>query len=257
MKKLPIGLQVYSIREEAERNFKQAMKEVKDMGYDGVELAGIYGHQPEDIKDWLNEIGLIPISAHVPYADLRYELEKTVKTYATIGCSYIAIPYLVEDERYGTKAYEEFIQFLPRIAEECTKYYIVLLYHNHDFEFLKTSTNEYVLDDLFQRLPVQELQAEIDTCWVKASNVDPTQYISQYKGRCPVIHLKDFTGVLPVEFTAIGQGVQDIKGILDASVAAGAKWIIVEQDSHSTNAPMEDTRLSIEFLKALDGDRYE
>lgn len=251
MEKLPVGLQVYSIREEAGQDFKKAMKEVKDMGYDGVELAGIYGHQPEDIKNWLNEIGLIPISAHVPYSELSSDLEKTVAIYATIGCSYIAIPYLMEEERYGTKAYDEFIKFLPRIADECKKYDMVLLYHNHDFEFQKTATNEFVLDDLFQQLPFQVLQAEIDTCWVKAADVDPIDYINQYKGRCPVIHLKDFTGNIPVEFTAIGHGIQDIKGILEASVTSGAKWVIVEQDSHSINAPMEDARLSIEYLKSI------
>lgn len=251
MEKLPIGLQVYSIREEAETDFINAMKAVKDMGYDGVELAGIYGHRPEEIRDWLKEIGLNSVSAHVPYNELRDNLEKTVAVYATIGCNYIAIPYLIEEERYGTKAYEEFIEYIPRIAEECRKYDMVLMYHNHDFEFQKTEKNEFILDDMFQRVPSNVLQAEIDTCWVKASKVDPISYINQYKGRSPVVHLKDFTGNLPVEFTPIGQGVQDIKGILEASITSGAKWVIVEQDSHSLNSPMEDIKLSITYLKSL------
>lgn len=251
MRKLPVGLQVYSIREETEQDFIKAMREVKEMGYDGVELAGIYGHQPEEIRDWLDNIGLIPISAHVPYSELRDNLENTVAIYATIGCKYIAIPYLIEEERYGTKVYEDFLEFIPNIAKECEKQGVILLYHNHDFEFLKTEENEYILDDLFQRFPPNVLQAEIDTCWVKASNVDPIKYVQQYKDRCPVVHLKDFTGELPVEFTPIGQGVQDIKGLLEASIESGAKWIIVEQDSHAINLPMEDTRLSIQYLKKI------
>ena len=69
MRTLPIAIQVYSIREEAERDFTKTMQEVKKMGYDGVELAGLYGHTPEDIRDILKNIGLTPISAHVSYSE--------------------------------------------------------------------------------------------------------------------------------------------------------------------------------------------
>lgn len=251
MTKLPIGLQVYSIREEAEANFVKTMQEVKDMGYDGVELAGLYGHKPEEIRDWLNEIGLVPISAHVPYAELKNDLQGIVAAYAVIGCTYIAIPYLGDDERYGSKAYDEVLTFIPAIAEECKKYGIILMYHNHDFEFEKTEEGEYVLDSMYKSISKDVLQTEIDTCWVNVAGVDPISYIKKYENRCPVVHLKDFTGKKPVEFTAIGQGVQDIQGILAASNESGANWVIVEQDGHTKHTPMEDTKLSIDYLRSL------
>ncbi|HIT90142.1 MAG TPA: sugar phosphate isomerase/epimerase [Candidatus Merdenecus merdavium] len=221
------------------------------MGYQGVELAGLYGHKPESIRDWLKEIGLIPISAHVPYAELRDELEKTVQAYKTIGCSYIAIPYLPEDERYGTDSYDEFLSSIPKISEVCKSHGIVLLYHNHDFEFQKDREGSYILDALYSQFPADILQAEIDTCWVKVSKVDPISYIKQYAGRCPIVHLKDYTGAEPVEFTALGKGIQDIQGIATASIQAGAKWVIVEQDDHTIHTPMEDVRLSIDYLKEM------
>lgn len=249
MSKLPIGLQVFSIRKEAEADFVQTMRKVKSMGYDGVELAGLYGHAPEKIRDCLKEIGLNPISAHVPYDQLKSDLPGTVAAYACIGCKYIAIPYLTEEERYGTKAYSEMLDNIPEIAGECGKYDITLLYHNHDFEFQKTEEGMYVLDALYQAFPSEVLQTEIDTCWVKASGEDPAAYIRKYKNRCPVVHLKDFTGTKPVEFTALGQGVQDVQGLLTAAVESGAEWVIVEQDEHLLNSPMEDMKLSIEYLE--------
>ena len=66
----PIALQLYSVRTDMEADFEGTLKKVKDLGYDGVEFAGLYGNKPADIKAWCEEIGLVPISAHVPFVDM-------------------------------------------------------------------------------------------------------------------------------------------------------------------------------------------
>lgn len=251
MVKLPIALQVYSVREEAAADFNSTMQKIKDLGYDGIELAGLYGLKPEYIRDCLNNIGLNPISAHVPYSELKNNLQETVEAYAVIGCKYIAIPYLAESERYGGAAYEDMLAFIPTLAEECKKHDIILMYHNHDFEFQKTEEGEYILDALYRECSEDILQTEIDTCWVKVAGVDPISYIKQYKGRVPIVHLKDYTGSEPLELTAVGHGIQDIEGILNICLEAGTKWVVVEQDEHTVNTPMEDTKLSIEYLRKM------
>ena len=70
MSKLPVAVQVYSVREDAEADFKGTMQKIKDMGYDGVELAGLYGMKPEEVRAILDEVGIPCISAHVPYLSL-------------------------------------------------------------------------------------------------------------------------------------------------------------------------------------------
>ena len=60
MKTLPVAVQVYSVRDDAERDFKGTMQKIKDMGYDGVELAGLYGMKPAEVKAILEEVGLVP-----------------------------------------------------------------------------------------------------------------------------------------------------------------------------------------------------
>lgn len=251
MKTLPVALQVYSVRDDANNDFVKTMQDVKLMGYDGVELAGLYGHSPEQIREILKEIGLVPISAHVPYDAFAQDLQGTIQTYLTIGCKYVAIPYLFEDSRYGTEKFKEFMKFLPTIAKACKQAGLTLLYHNHDFEFKKTDEGEFVLDYIFRSVPAEELQVELDTCWAKFSGVDPVGYLKKYSGRCPIVHLKDYNGADPFEFRALGRGVQNVQAIIKEAAEIGSEWVVVEQDQHYGYTPMEDARISRVYLREL------
>lgn len=251
MRTLPIALQLYSIREEVSEDFINTMRKVKEMGYDGVELAGLYGHSPEEIRGCLEKIGLIPISAHVPYDEFASDLQAAVRRYKTVGCSYVVIPYLMEDCRYGTDYFEDMMKNIPEIAKECQKEGMVLLYHNHDFEFAITSDKEYVLDYMYRRIPSEELQIELDTCWVKVAGVDPVEYMKKYERRIPIVHLKDYAYTDSFEFRAVGYGIQDIPSLLEQSVKGQSQWIIVEQDNHAKYSALEDARMSRDYLKNL------
>ena len=251
MGKLPVALQVYSIREDAEQDFVKAMQDVKSMGYDGVELAGLYGYTPQEVRDILEKVGLVPISAHVAYQEFKKNMEKTARDYATIGCKYVAIPYLLEDQRYGTEFFEEFMADIPAIAAACRKEGITLMYHNHDFEFLKTAEGEYVLDYMYRIHGAEIWQVELDTCWTKFAGEDPVTYMKKYEGRLPIVHLKDYKEGTPFEFRAVGHGVQDIPSILSQAVTGGSQWLVVEQDSHTENTALEDARISKDYLKSL------
>ena len=91
---LPIALQVYSVREEAAKDPAGVLRQVGEMGYDGVELAGLYGRSPAEMKTILDGAGLKAISAHVAYDEMIADPEKVLGGYAGIGCSWIAVPFL-------------------------------------------------------------------------------------------------------------------------------------------------------------------
>ena len=104
--------------------------------------------------------------------------EKVLGDYAAIGCAYIAIPYAEEAYRPGGEKFEEMVEnakMLGRIAKEKG---MVLLYHNHDFEFQKID-GEYGLDILYKRVPADLLQTELDTCWVNVGGEEPAAYIEK------------------------------------------------------------------------------
>lgn len=268
---MKLGLQLYSVREDLEKDFLGTLKKVKEMGYDGGELAGIYGYSGKEVKEMFDSVGLVPISAHVPYQDLMSDIEGLIKVHKEIGCKYIVIPYLPEEFRYGTEKYPEVVEGIKKIGEVCKAYGITLLYHNHEFEFVKTENGKYVLDALYDEISADLLQTEIDTCWVNVGGENPAEYVRKYTGRAPVVHLKDFNGEksetmykligieskdeqgAKFEFRPLGHGVQDIQAIVDAAKDAEASWIIAEQDKPSMGkSSLECAQMSIDYMKTIE-----
>ncbi len=267
---LPVAVQIYSIRDDAKEDLRSTLVKIKEMGYDGVEFAGLYGNTPEQIKAMCEEIGLIPVSAHVPYLDLVADPKGVLSQYATIGCKFVAVPYLNAEYRPGTDKFPEVIENIKMIGKVAKELGLQLLYHNHDFEFIKLD-GKYALDILYDEVPAEYLQTELDACWVNVGGENPSDYIKKYSGRAPVVHLKDFYGEksedmyeligiekkVPTrpgnfEFRPVGSGVQDFPSILKAAEEAGALWVVVEQDQATMGlTPMESIAKSREYLKTL------
>lgn len=273
MKTLPVAVQLYSVREDAEKDFQGTLDRIKGMGYDGIELAGLYGLSPAQVREALEMAGLPAVSAHVPYEALMANLEETIDDYITVGCRYIAIPYLSDANRPGTPDFPQVLQNIARIGKACREKGVTLLYHNHDFEFVTLEDGSYGLDKMYETVPAELLQTELDTCWVKVAGENPAAYVEKYAGRCPVVHLKDFYKEgMPAdmyeligletekkedipkgffEFRPLGSGMQNIPQILEAAVKSGAEWVVVEQDSSNDRPPMEAIEMSRQYLRKL------
>lgn len=273
MKKFPIALHLYSVRDDAEKDFEGTVSRVKAMGYDGVEFAGLYGLAPSRIKAILSQNHLAPLSAHVPFDQMMENPQKVLSDYAEIGCKYVAIPYLTEEYRPGQPGFAKVIEGARILGETAKKLGMTLLYHNHDFEFQKID-GKYALEVLYDTVPASLLQTELDTCWVNVGGEVPADYVLKYAGRAPVVHLKDFVmpGKKPArlydligiqsedtdesegsfEFRPVGYGAQNFPAILESSEKAGAEWVVVEQDQPSMGkTALECAEMSIAYLKSL------
>ena len=185
MKKFPVAIQLYSVRDAMKEDFAGTIAKIKEMGYDGVEFAGLFEKTGEEVKAICEKVGITPISAHVPYKSMIEDLS-LIETYATIGCKYIAIPSLRNETFVGGELYEEVKEGIKKIAAKAKEFGITLLYHNHDFEFEKLD-GEYKLDILYSDLSADVLQTQLDTCWVNIGGEVPADYIIKYAGRTPVI----------------------------------------------------------------------
>jgi len=283
---LPVAIQLYSLRDETKADFVGTLKAVKEMGYDGVEFAGLreFEDKPEELKKILDEIGLVPISAHVTTDEYMCDeggIDAVLDRYQKVGVKYVAVPYLVEDRRPGAARWNDpavpnnTLDLLTRIAKGAKERGMMLLYHNHDFEFKNKVDGKYMLEVLYDSIPADIFQSELDTCWVNIGGEVPADYIRKFTGRAPVVHLKDFhmTGSLPkhlyaligideeeseaeeatFDFRPVGHGMQDMPAILAASVDAGAGWVVVEQDDPSVGTtPMECAAKSIAYVKGLE-----
>lgn len=273
MKTTKIGYQIYSAREDAAKDLLSVLKKVKEYGYDGVEFAGFYGLEATQVKAMLDEAGLVAISHHVPFAAMREDIDKVIRDNLTIGCRYVAIPFLDEDLRPGTPNFSGVIADAYRFGAKMKAAGLTLLYHNHDFEFVKVS-GQYGLDFLYSAVPADLLQTEIDCCWVKYAGEDPAAYVAKYAGRCDIVHLKDYVGRkvegknpyaligekentaeadtnVPFEFRPVGFGCQNVPEIIESAKKAGAEWFIVEQDQPWQKTALENAKMSIDYLRSI------
>ena len=268
---LPVALALYSVRDDLAKDFPGTLKKVKEMGYDYVEFAGLHNLPAAEVRKHLDDAGIKAISAHVPYDAFMADLDKTLTDYKHIGCEYVAIPWLDHKIAPGGEDFNSVVDSILQIGKAAKAAGLTLLYHNHDFEFRKVG-DEYGLDVLYSTVPAEFLATQIDTCWVRVAKVDPAEYVRKYKGRAPIVHLKDFimgdkvSGNLydligddstddmadksDFDFRPIGQGLQNMPAILEASLYAGAKYVVVEQDQSTTCTPLEAAKASRDYLKS-------
>ena len=271
---LPVALQLYSVRNEMEKDFEGTIRKVAALGYQGVEFAGLFEHTAQQVKEICAAAGVEAVSAHVPLDEMLADPAGTFAKYREIGCRYIVVPYLPEERRPGFADFEKTLAEMASLGEECKKYGLTLLYHNHDFEFVKLG-EKYGLDVMYDTVSADFLATELDTCWVNVGGENPAEYVLKYAGRAPVVHLKDFVmqgkekpqklyaliGIDDNEeqaseeafsFKPVGSGVQDMPAILEAAEKAGANWVVVEQDQPDKgHEELECAEISRSFLKKL------
>ena len=267
----PVALQLYSVRHEMKADLPATLKKVKEMGYDGVEFAGLFDRDPAEVKALCAEIGLVPISAHVSIKEMFADAKACFARYAALGIRFIAIPSLPEEYRPGNEKFAEVLEKIKEFGAIAKAHGLQLLYHNHDFEFVKLD-GTYGIDVLYREVSADLLQTQLDTCWVNVGGENPADFVRKYAGRAPVVHLKDFYGektenmyeligektvAAPkrpegFEFRPVGYGKQDFPAILAAAKDAGAEWVVVEQDAPSMGLDeLGCAAKSIAYLKSL------
>lgn len=275
MKKFKVGLQLYSVRDQMEKDMEGTLKAVKEMGYDYVEFAGYFGKSAEEIRALLDKYSLTCISVHQGLDFYEEGGQSAVEYIKTLGAKYSAIPWYQAEKLAGSPEWEETKALFNRCGELLKKNGIQMLYHNHDFEFVKVD-GKYKHDYLMQEIARDLLKPEFDTCWVRYAGEDPCKYLDMYAGDVDVLHLKDFTckklangpayALIDAEgnpikaaskeenefrFRPVGQGMQDFPAILAAAEKAGTEYIIVEQDQTYELPSLEAVRQSREYLKTL------
>lgn len=277
-KRLPVGVQLYSVRTDLEKDFYGTLKAIKEMGYDGVEFAGeFYGNSPLQVKKWCTELGLIPFSAHVPFQEMIDDIDKVIADYTVIGAQYLVFPYMDEASRPAIDA-DLFKKTVAKIGEcgaQAHEAGFQLLYHNHDFEFVPLAEGGLGYDYIFSSNERKNIQTELDVTWVDYAGQSAVDYINKYKGNCPVVHLKNYQlegklssapyaliGITTdnsmkddggwFEYRPLGEGQMDMVAVIKAAIDCGANWLCVEQDEPSQGrSRLEGIAKSAEYLKAL------
>jgi sugar phosphate isomerase/epimerase len=223
----PVALQLYSLREQSKKDFVGVIKTVSEMGYLGVEPAGLYGMKPADFRRVVEDFGMVVSSNHQPWPN-RENLGKVKDTAFALGIELVICGFRPEDfaDEDAIKRTADTVQF---ITEELKDDGLSLAIHNHYWEFEELGGRlkyDILLDQCL------DLLCEIDVYW--AANfgaVDPAEQVAKYASRTPLLHIKDGPMEKDKPQMALGNGKMDFTSIISAASPDILRWIVVELDS--------------------------
>jgi len=249
---IPVGMQMYSLREVAKDDYDKALAAVKEIGYPGAQVSGMFGLTAEEMADLFKKHDLKPAAAHIGLDRIESDIEGVIAECKTIGFEDIAVPSIPGDRREDAAGWVEVAKAMDAAGAKLKAEGIQLTYHNHAFEFAEIEgTGKCGHELLFENADWANLQPEIDTYWVAYGGKDPAEVLTKFAGHINLVHIKDgkLGGEKP-SFTEIGEGDLDWQPIWDACDAGGAKWLLVEQD-RTEIGPIESAKLSFENLKKM------
>ena len=257
------GLALYTLRNDMGTDAKTTLQAVADAGYINIEAAGytdgkFYNMSPIDFKKYLDEVGLNPISTHQGSVTLE-NADAMMADVKAAGFEYFVIPVPPmglftknqETNKMGmTGGAANLAEILDTLGEKCKAAGLKLLYHNHDFEFIKDTDGIVPIDYLLEHCNPENVNFQMDLYWVTKAGADPVAYFEKYPGRFKIWHVKDMDD--QGRFAPIGQGKIDFARILANKELSGMKYYMVEQDkTFDDMKPLDVIKISHEGIKKL------
>jgi sugar phosphate isomerase/epimerase len=254
MTKIPIGLQLYSVRAECVRDLPAALKATADAGYQGAEPWGYngqsldwQGHSAADIRKLYDDNGLICCGIHLSSGALDGDnLKRTVEFNQILGNRFLILAG--ESKRMSSvEGVAEFAETLNRLAETLQADGMFPGYHAHGFDF-KTLDGEIAWDRLFgSTRPEVIMQMDVGNC--ANGGGDPIATLRKFPNRARSVHLKDFGG--PTPESVIGEGKADWPEVFRiCETTQNTEWYVVEEGSSDGNG-FDIPRRSLQALRAM------
>lgn len=242
----PLAVQLYSLRDSLALDFDATIRQVAEIGYAGVETAGMYGKNPEHARKLFDSLGLKVCSGHGPLP-LGDDRNRVIDTVGALGCKYWVLAWLPPEQFASRDQIRGHCDRLNEAAEVARANSFRMLYHNHWWEY----TPSPALDGL---APIEVMAAhldarvglEIDVYWVQTGGSDPIATVNRYAPRAPLLHIKDGPAVMDAAMTAVGDGVMDIPAVIAAGQSS-TDWLIVELDRCDSDM-LEAIRKSYTYL---------
>lgn len=242
-----IGLQLYTIRTELQKDFEKSIAKVAEIGYKELEFAGYYNRSPKDITRIINQHELDAVAAHISLEVLSTNLQEVVEGANTIGFRYVICPWLNVNEYSTMDSLKKLAETFNKTGEECKKAGIQFGYHNHYFEFQEVE-GKLLYDVLLEETDPELVVMELDLFWIVRGDKNPLEYFKRYPGRFPLCHVKDMDEA--EKMVDVGKGNIDFGQIFTQSEQAGLKHFFVEHDRPED--PFASIKASYEYLQGLE-----
>ncbi|SDN23770.1 Sugar phosphate isomerase/epimerase [Halogranum gelatinilyticum] len=220
-----IGFQLYSLHG-VDDPLPDVIERVGEAGFEGVELAGLDGHRPEEVAEALTAADLDVAGAHVGLDEIEDDPETVAETYRTLGCDDVVVPWLDPEHFASTESVEAAAERLDAAAAALDDHGLALHYHNHDQEFTDLD-GEPALATLVAA--TENVGFELDLGWVGAAGYDPLAVLDDYADRVRIVHLKDYDAETG-DVVEVGGGDLDIAAAVDAVRDHGCDWLVYEAE---------------------------
>jgi sugar phosphate isomerase/epimerase len=244
-----IGLQLYTVRRELQKDFEGTLAQVAGIGYSEVEFAGYYDRTPQQVKEILARDNLSAPSSHMQLPAMRQNLDKMIEAAKIIGHEYVALAYRTPDERKTIDDFKQVAESLNKAGETCHKVGIQLAYHNHDFEFVPMG-GDIPFNTLLKGTDPNLVKLELDLYWLTKAKQPVAEMLTKLKGRVALVHIKDMDNTPKQFFTEVGRGIIDYKSLLPLAQKAGVKHYFVEQDE-CPGSPLDSIKISYDYLSRV------
>jgi len=262
----PVGIQLYTLREQLAQNVKDTIAKVAQTGYQQVETfygyagknaaPGFWGLDAKAFKLLLSENRLTSPSGHynanafLAPAGNDEVLKQHIEVAATVGQKYFVIPSIPHDSTKADNAdhFKEIAAKFNHAAELCKKHGLQLGYHNHNFEFRDLGKGLTPFDILLKETDPSMVSFELDLFWTVNAGLDPLEMFRLHPGRFKMWHVKDMDRVDKRVFTEVGTGSIDFKSIFRKAKLSGMEYLFVEQDVIKID-PWQSISKSINYIK--------
>ena len=262
--RLPLAIQLYSVREQLPKDYTGTLKQLAGLGYREVEAAGYFGHSVAEVKQAMKDAGLKLVSSHHPSGDLHKQFDEILAFNKELGVQYIICSSPTPKDPSRSRGHEltlddwrwnadEFNKFGEKVTAAGLKFG----YHNHIAEFHKVD-GVVPFDELVSRTDPSKVTMEMDCGWVIVGGGDPIACLQKYPTRISMLHVKDFKkSAAPFSNTnrpviaELGQGSIDYRPILQAAAKTGRiKHCFVEQEGFDM-PPMESLKVDADYMRKL------
>jgi sugar phosphate isomerase/epimerase len=246
-KKIPIALQLYSLRDIIGKDVPGTLAAVAKMGYQGVEFAGYCGKKAEDLRKILDSCGLKCCGTHTGIDTLLGDnLKATVELNRTLGNAFLIVPWLGDKYMASAQAVQGTAKLLTELAAKVKPEGMHVGYHSHGGDFRKID-GETCWDRLFSSAgPDVVMQLDVGNCL--GGGGDPLAVLKKFPGRCLTIHIKEHGGK---QGAPIGEGTVPWKELFRiCETTAGTQWYIVEQEAYAS-PPMDSVKQCLENLRKM------
>jgi sugar phosphate isomerase/epimerase len=236
----PVGLQLYSLRAQFDKDVPGTLDEVKNWGVKYVELAGTYKVAPAEFKAQLESRGLEAVSGHFGFERFRDDVEGVASEAKALGLKYVGCAWVPHNGPFDEKTCRETIEVFNHAGEALARHGMKFFYHVHGYEFqpFKDGT---LLDLLMTETNPKFVHYEMDIFWIVFPGQDPVKLLAKYGKRWELMHLKDMKKGTPLgslsggtdvaNDAALGAGQIDMPAVLRAAKKAGVKWYFIEDES--------------------------